>query len=106
MSRNSRAARRSPEPVRAASDEHATAPFEGRVRRVARVRVPLSLTCRPWANAYRLPNGTTVWCLRLWQDGHLERVVVSTASLRAYAVRSGLRTLAAAIERAAGPAGA
>jgi hypothetical protein len=104
MSTISRAVGRPEEPVRAASDEHATAPSDGRVRRVARVRVPIALGCCPWANAYRLPNGTTVWCLRLWQNGRLERVVVSTPTLRAYAVRSGLRSLVAAIDQATDPA--
>jgi hypothetical protein len=100
MSATPRAARRSSEPVRAASADHAS-PTEPLVRRIGRVRVPLSLTRQPWANAYRLPNGTTVWCLRLWQDGRVVRAVVSTATLRGFAVRSGLSSLVVAIDAAA-----
>ncbi|MCI4361835.1 MAG: hypothetical protein L3J77_01380 [Thermoplasmata archaeon] len=73
------------------------------MRRLGRLQVPLSFTHQPWATAYRLPSGQTVWCLRLRQDGRVVRTVVSTRVLRGYARRSGLSVLAAAIDRIVGP---
>ena len=105
MSTTSRAVARTPEPVRAPTDELVD-PARPLVRRVARVRIPLTLTCQPWATAYRLPNGAVVWCLRLRQDGRVVRAVVSTAALRSYAVRSRLPELLAAIDRASSAPGA
>ena len=104
MSSSQCAVRRSPEPVRASQPELAptTGPL---VRRLGRIRVPLTLAHRPWATAYRLPSGLTVWCLRLRQDGEMVRSVVSTRVLRQYARRSGLPDLEAAIEALAGPEG-
>jgi hypothetical protein len=104
MSNSRRAARRSPEPVRRAVPELASEP-RPLVRRLGRLRIPLSLTHRPWATAYRLPSGQTIWCLRLRQDGHIGRSVVPTRVLRGYARRSGLSALEAEIDRLAGPEG-
>jgi hypothetical protein len=50
-----------------------------------------------------LPNGRTVWCLRLRKEGEVVRTVVSTATLRQYARRSGLAGLLAQVEAIAGP---
>jgi hypothetical protein len=102
MSSSQCANRRSPEPVRADLAELAL-PTRPLVQKLGRVRVPLSLTHQPWATAYRLPNGRTVWCLTLRQDGELVRAVVPTRVLRRYARRSGLAELEAAIDYVAGP---
>lgn len=101
MSSSQSAARRTPEPVRAARPElaPATRPL---VRRLGKVRVPLSLTHQPWATAYRLPSGQTIWCLRWPQDGPVVRSVVSTRLLRQYARSSGLRPLEVAIDEIVG----
>lgn len=71
-------------------------------RRLGRVRVPLTLTVRPWATLYELPDGRRLYCLRLWQDGAPRRRCVPPATLRRYAVQSGLSALRAelrALER-------
>ena len=74
-------------------------PRNGVVRR-ARIRVPLTLTVRPWATLYRLPDGREIWCLRLRDDGEVRTRCVPTERLRSYARRSGLRTLEADLRRA------
>jgi hypothetical protein len=102
MSTSRSAVRRTEEPVRSPTPEPAR-PSTQLVRRLGRLRVPLSLGHRPWATAYRLPNGRTVWCLRLRKDGAVVRTVVSTATLRQYARRSGLAGLLAQVEAIAGP---
>lgn len=71
-----------------------------RVRRIARVRVPLTLTVAPWATLYRLPDGRPLWCVRLWDGRTPRRRCVSTATLLAYARASGLPALAAAVVEA------
>jgi hypothetical protein len=105
MSSSQCAVRRSPEPVRSAPAE-LVPPARPLVRRLGRVRVPLSLTQQPWATAYRLPSGKTIWCLRLPQGGTVVPLVVPTARLREYARRSGLDRLDAEIARIADPSGA
>jgi len=99
-----RAARRSPEPVRAAPPE-LVSPTRPLVRRLGKVRIPLSLTHQPWATAYRLPSGQTIWCVRRPRDGQVVRSVVSTRLLRRYARSSGLRPLEVAIDEIAGTDG-
>jgi hypothetical protein len=101
MSSSRCAVRGPPEPVRAPLAE--LAPSPGRVRRLGRLRLPLSLRQRPWATAYRLPDGRTIWCVRLCRNGEVVRSVVSTATLRAYARRSGLVGLADAVDAVVGP---
>ena len=101
MSSSQCAVRRPAEPVRASTPE--LAPLPRRVQRLGRVRLPLTLGNRPWATAYRMPNGRTVWCVRLWQDGRVVRAVVPTATVRSYARRSGLVRLLAEVEALAGP---
>lgn len=104
MSSSHSAARRSPEPLRATSPEFVS-PDPRLVRRLGRVQVPLSLTLQPWATAYRLPSGRTVWCVRLPRYGEVVRSVVSTRRLREFARRSGLVELEAAIAEIVGPDG-
>jgi hypothetical protein len=70
------------------------------VRRIARVRVPITLTVRPWATLYRLPDGRRLWCLRLWEGEAPRRRCVSTERLRAYARASGLPGLERELEEA------
>ncbi|HKV90891.1 MAG TPA: hypothetical protein VJQ43_06855 [Thermoplasmata archaeon] len=50
-----------------------------------------------------MPNGRTIWCLRLRQGNRIVRTVVSTETLRRYARLSGLAELLAAVEAAASP---
>jgi hypothetical protein len=101
MSSSRSAVRRPPEPVRLSTAE--IAPPARRVQRLGRVRLPLTLGHRPWATAYRMPNGRTIWCVRLWQNGRVVRAVVPTATVRSYARRSGLLRLLAEIDALAGP---
>lgn len=68
--------------------------------RIARVRVPLTLTVRPWATMYLLPDGRRIWCLRLRECGEVRRRCVPTDRLRRYARESGLDELESAIEEA------
>jgi hypothetical protein len=100
-----RAVRRPEEPVRPDLAEFASGP-RPLVRRLGRVRVPLSLSQRPWATAYRLPSGQTIWCLRLWTGTRTVPVVLTTAALRRYAQQSRFRRLVAAVDAIAAPDGA
>ena len=97
MSSSLRARGRPQEPVRLAQAElpALSGPL---VRRLGRVQVPLSIGNRPWANAYRLPSGRIVWCLRLWLVDRPVRAVVSTATLRHYATASGFPELRDSID--------
>jgi len=85
---------------------NAPAPLDRRPAPMARIRVPLTLTVRPWATLYRLPDGRRWWCVRLREDGTVRTRCVSTARLRAYARINGLRAmeeeLDAALARLAG----
>jgi len=63
------------------------------VVRLGRVRVPLSLTVRPWATLYRLPDGRTLWCVRLRDAGEIRTRCIGTDRLLAYARSSGLARL-------------
>lgn len=69
-----------------------------RLRRIGRLRVPLAGPYRPWATLYRFPDGRLLWQIRLWEYGEPVRRLVSTATLRAYALRSGLAGLADSID--------
>jgi hypothetical protein len=102
MSATRSAVRRPEEPVRSPAPELALCSPD-RVRRLGRLRVPLAIGQRPWATAYRLPNGRVVWCVRLRQDGEVVRTVVSTATLRQYARGSRLPGLLAEIAALVGP---
>jgi hypothetical protein len=73
-----------------------------RVRLLARVQVPLTLTVRPWARLYELPDGRRFWCVRIWEDGRPVHHCVAPWVLRRYARRSGLRELAAELRTAEG----
>ncbi len=59
-------------------------PSPGRVVRLGRIRVPIAGPYRPWATAYRMPDGRLVWCLRVWEVDHPEKKVVSTDTLRTF----------------------
>jgi hypothetical protein len=84
-----------PEPVRAAFADLAesTALPAGRVRRVGQIRVPLTLTCRPIANLFVLPDGRRLWTVRLWNLDRPVTRVVRTEVLRDYARRNRLRAM-------------
>jgi hypothetical protein len=90
------------EPVPSPFAESSPGRAHGRaVRRVGSLRVPLTLHVRPRATLYRLPDGRTVWCLRLWEeDGPIPRCV-STPTFRAFARTQRLPELTAAIDRLA-----
>jgi hypothetical protein len=69
------------------------------VRRIGRLRVPLTLHHAPWATLYRHPDGRTLWVLRLWMTDRAVRRVVSTRDLLAYATTNRLERLRAEVER-------
>lgn len=73
-----------------------------RVRRLGRVRVPVAGGHRPWATAYRLPDGRTIWCLRLWEVDRAVRHCASPETLGAYCEASGMPRVAEAIRRIGG----
>lgn len=79
--------------------EHPSAPDVGRIARVGRVRLPLTLTVRPWVTLYRYPDGRLVGVVRLPVDGHLRTTLVDPARLYRYARRSGLRRLTEDLDR-------
>jgi hypothetical protein len=63
------------------------------VRRLGRVRVPITLGRAPWATLYELPDHRLTWCVRLWELDRPVSRCVPTARLLAYARRSGLTAL-------------
>ena len=77
------------------------------VRRIGRLRLPLTTCCRPWLTLYRLPDGRLLWCVRLWALDRAEPRVVTTDTLRRFADQNRLpqfradvdRLLASAVER-------
>lgn len=69
-----------------------------RIERIGRVRVPLTLTHRPWATLYRDTRGAETWLVRLPDGGRPRVVAVSTERLLAYAAVCGLRRLEADVE--------
>jgi hypothetical protein len=85
----------SPEPVPFAFAEHPV-PREG-VRRVGRVRVPITLHHAPWATLYRLPDGRLLWVVRLWTVDRPVRRAVSTSVLLRYCRVHRLPSVRAAI---------
>jgi hypothetical protein len=68
-----------------------------RIEYVGRVRVPIAGPYRPWARLYRLPDGRSVWIVRLWDRHQAVRRVASTSTLLAFARLSQLPALAARI---------
>jgi hypothetical protein len=53
----------------------------------------VTLTVRPWARLYELPDGRRLWCVRLWQlDGVVTRCFAPSTLLR-YARTNGLAEL-------------
>jgi hypothetical protein len=69
-----------------------------RIKYVGRVRVPIAGPYRPWARLYRLPDGRSVWIVRLWDRYYAVRRVASTSTLLAFARLNRLPTLAARIK--------
>jgi hypothetical protein len=59
-------------------------PAPGRVLRLGRVRVPIAGPYRPWATAYRMPDGRVVWCVRVWEVDHPQKRIVPTETLRTF----------------------
>jgi len=75
-----------------------------RIEYVGRLRVPLAGPYRPWARLYRLPDGRTLWVLRLWDRTTAVRRVTTTEVLLRFAKLNGLTGLGArvrALERRA-----
>jgi len=68
-------------------------PLPHAARLVGRVRVPVTLTVRPWARLYELPDGRRLWCVRLWEHGEVVTRCLAPSTLRRYARASGLREL-------------
>lgn len=91
---------RCPEPIPRRPEHPVRPPCERspRVRRIGRVRVPVTLGHQPWATLYLRPDGRMLWCLRLWEVDRPVRHVVATAVLRGYARRNGLATLAREVD--------
>ncbi|HEV2519798.1 MAG TPA: hypothetical protein VGX00_04155 [Thermoplasmata archaeon] len=80
---------------------HGSPPPLRTVRRLGRVRLPIAGPYRPWATAYRLPDGRRVWCVRLWAGDRPYPHCVSTSTLRAFCRINRLPRLAAEVERIA-----
>lgn len=57
---------------------------QGRVRRLGSVRLPLGGPYRPKATAYRLPDGRTVWCVRLWEIDRAVTRCVPSATMHTF----------------------
>ncbi|MCI4357559.1 MAG: hypothetical protein L3J95_04225 [Thermoplasmata archaeon] len=74
-----------------------TAP--GRVERLGRLRLPIAGPYRPWATAYRLPDGRVVWCVRLWSVDRPLLHCLPTSTLRSFCRLNGLAALAVEVER-------
>jgi hypothetical protein len=89
------------EPVPEPHDDPTLPPI-GRVRLRAQLRVPLTLSVRPWARLYELPNGRRCWIVRLWEHGEAVPHCLPTSALRRYARQSGLRQLEAELAEADG----
>jgi hypothetical protein len=70
------------------------------VRRVASVRVPLTLTICPWATLYEFPDGRLLWCLRLPGVSGVRTRCIGSEALRRYARESGLTRLERGVSRA------
>jgi hypothetical protein len=68
-----------------------------RIEYVGRVRLPIAGPYRPWARLYRLPDGRSVWIVRLWEQHLAVRRVASTSTLLAFARLNQLPVLAARI---------
>jgi hypothetical protein len=70
---------------------------DSRIEYVGRVRVPIAGPYRPWARLYRLPDGRSIWVVRLWDQTRPVRRVASTSTLLAFARLNQLPALAARI---------
>lgn len=79
--------------------------FAGPVRRAGRLRLPLSIACRPWATLYVLPSGDTIWSVHLWMVDRPVVRFVGTDVLRRYARENRLDGLARDLERLLATAG-
>ena len=88
-----------------ADDEHArpsrTSLVRTTPRKIGRLRLPISLTVRPWATLYELPDGRRFWCVRLWDVDRPVRRCLPTGYLLAFARLNRLDSLRAEIEELA-----
>ncbi|MCI4361065.1 MAG: hypothetical protein L3J91_05125, partial [Thermoplasmata archaeon] len=66
-----------------------------RPRCVGQLRLPITLTARPWASLYELHDGARFWCVRLWDIDRPVRRCFTTGSLVAFARLNGLNALRA-----------
>ena len=72
-----------------------------RPRSLGRLRLPISLTVRPWATLFEMPDGRRLWCVRLWDEDRAVRRCFSTGYLIAFARLNGLGALRLEIEEIA-----
>ncbi|MCI4355496.1 MAG: hypothetical protein L3K06_09070 [Thermoplasmata archaeon] len=70
-------------------------------RTIGRIRLPIALTVRPWATLYELPDGTRLWCVRLWDVDRPVRRCFSTSYLIGFARLNGLESLRHEIQEVA-----
>ncbi|HEV2165881.1 MAG TPA: hypothetical protein VGS23_02710 [Thermoplasmata archaeon] len=73
-----------------------------RTVRLGRLRLPIAGPYRPWATAYRLPDGRVVWCLRLWEVDRAVTRCVPTSEVRHFCRINRLGPLEAEVARIAG----
>ncbi len=73
-----------------------------RPRTIGHLRLPITLTHRPWATLFELPDGRRMWCLRLWEEDRPVRRCFSTGYLIAFARLNAFDALRAEIEEIAG----
>jgi len=70
-------------------------------RRIGRLRLPIALTAHPWATLYEMPDGTRLWCVRLWDEDRAVRRCFATGYLVAFARLNHLEALRVEIEELA-----
>jgi len=94
------------QPVRAELDERTpvAAPSpRRRTRTLGRVRLPIAGPYRPWATAYRLPDGRVVWCIRLWETDRVVTRCFPNATVREFCRLNRLPSVEAEVVRIGGP---
>lgn len=87
------------EPVLCGSPRDERTPSTSRPRRLGRLRLPIAGPYRPWATAYRLPDGRIVWCVRLWEVDRAVRRCVGRHVVHAFCRMNRLHALEAEVDR-------
>ena len=89
-------------PAELANGQVASRPTDPtRTERLGRLRIPIAGPYRPWATAFRLPDGRVVWCLRLWSLDRPVTRCLPTSTLRTFCRLNRLPTVEAEIARIA-----